>query len=323
MAVFIHHAQVTFGGAVPFFGDYGGQFGPQMFFLISGYLISASAIKYNIRQYIVHRCFRIFPAYWLFFVGIGVYVGALTLASISAKPWHFISNMVLLQHLFPEALKGMDVLHVTWTLTVEVLWYALLPLLLLLFKRIDFKVVVAATLLSTAYVYGAGKGVFDFVFPSIAKDQGMHFLFLENNFLGQLCFFVYGAYIYQQREWLKTFNPVGMCCLAMLMFVLRPYYFAIMNPIFFTGIALSALFIVAIACPPWQFRPAHFISEISYSIYLCHFPILLYVRHVRQVEGFSGALLGLALTLLVSIVSYALVERPGIALGKRIADRLK
>ncbi|MDP2768732.1 MAG: acyltransferase, partial [Giesbergeria sp.] len=131
VSVFIHHAQHVYGGNFPFFGEYGGQFGPQLFFVISGYLISASCQKHSLRDYAIHRIFRIIPAYLFFFIGIGVLTGIINFHRITQLPWEFLANLLLLQQLFPSALISFDVLHVTWTLTVEVLWYALAPLLVI------------------------------------------------------------------------------------------------------------------------------------------------------------------------------------------------
>ncbi len=51
VSVFIHHAQHIYGGNFPFLGEYGGQFGPQLFFLISGYLSQCKLQKHSLRDY--------------------------------------------------------------------------------------------------------------------------------------------------------------------------------------------------------------------------------------------------------------------------------
>jgi len=323
ISVFITHAQHVFGGNFPFFGEYGGQFGPQLFFLISGYLIIASCVKYSLREYALHRIFRIFPAYWLYWGMVGILGGGLALSRVTAEPWGFLVNIAMLQQLFPSKLIYFDILHVTWTLTIEVLWYITAPLLPLFFKRISWQLVVGITVLSTLFVKMSVTGHLNWIYPQIASNPPWRVLFLDNSFLAQLCFFIYGGYIYFHEQALRRFNPLLLTLLFLTIFVLRPYYFSWFNPIFITGIGLSCLFVACLNSQLLQIRVIHYISEISYSVYLCHFPVLLWVHRSLELEGKKGVIVGIAVTLALSTLSYLFIERPGIKLGKRLAFREK
>ncbi len=74
------------------------------------------------------------------------------------------------------------------------------------------------------------------------------------------------------------------------------------------------------------------LGEISYSVYLVHIPILYGV--FRALTKWDEHLFGwkflalalpatLALTLLVSALTYRIIEKPGMALGRRLAKRLE
>lgn len=315
-SVFIHHAQHTFGGNFPFLGNYGGQFGPQLFFIISGYLISASCKKHSLRDYFFHRTFRILPAYLLFFLGIGFTIGGLSIAKISTHPWEFLANLVLWQQLFPTALINFDVLHVTWTLTVEVLWYGLAPLLLLGTRQIRWPTVVFFILLSSVWSYLASRHQLDFIFPGITDtNPGHSYLFLGNHFLSQVCFFIFGAWIYFQQDRLKHWNPTTCFTLGTLIFMLMPYYMAF-NPIFITGIGIGFFMLAAINSQPIKNRAVFFVSETSYSIYLCHFPIILWIHDSLGLNSIAGVSISLLTTAIVSFLSYILIEKPGMKLGR-------
>jgi peptidoglycan/LPS O-acetylase OafA/YrhL len=323
LSVFAHHAQHVFASSIPFFGEYGGQFGPQLFFLISGYLITASCRTYNLKQYVTHRFFRIFPAYWFYFIGIGVLTNVLTSARVLSNPSGLLSNLGLLQQLFPTDLIDYDVLHVTWTLTVEVLWYATLPILLFFFKGISTLMLVVVILLSNGLSFIANLGGLDFVYQAvISQNVAFRYLFVSNHFLVQLQFFILGAYVFERQAYFSKFNAVGMVTLGLFIFLLKPFYF-VFNPMLVTGLGLMCFLIAGVASRSIANTVIVFLSEISYSFYLCHFPIILYLNSKYALMGYWGMMLALAATIVVSTISYLLIEKPGMRLGKRIGDRFR
>lgn len=319
VSVFIHHAQQVFGGSFPFLGEYGGQFGPQLFFLISGYLIYSSCAKYSLRDYAIHRAFRIFPAYWFYLLFFGILTSGITVGKLLAQPLWLVANLTLLQQLFPSALLYFDVLHVTWTLTVELLWYISVPLIFFLFKKISIRVLVASVVFSTLFIIAASMGHFDFVYAEVQKTPSMRYLFIENSYPAQFCFFIFGAFIYSNQDFLKTkFSALASVNLFVLIFLLKPYYLLV-NPLFITGLGLSFFMLACIHSPPLKSRFIFYISEISFSIYLCHFPVILWVRHSLQLTGFVGLITAVGATLTLAAVSYWAIERPGMNIGRRLA----
>ena len=323
VSVFIHHAQAVFGGNFPFLGEYGGQFGPQLFFLISGYLIFASYQKYTLKEYTIHRAFRILPAYWFYFVGVFLWNGLGNVERIREEPLEFLANLTLLQQIFPTALLHFDVLHVTWTLTVELFWYICVPLIYIFWKKITLRFLVASVIISTVFVVVASQGNLDFVYTETQHNWQMRYLFIINSFPVQFCFFVMGAFIYCNQQWLsEKIHVFPAMVLAVFIFLMKPYYLVV-NPLFLTGLGLLFLMIAAIQAKPLQSKIFFFISEISFSIYLCHFPVLLWVHHSLGLQGITGVVTGILLTLLLSTLSYGLIERPGMNWGRRLAHQFR
>jgi peptidoglycan/LPS O-acetylase OafA/YrhL len=315
-AVFIHHAQHVFGGNVPFFGAAGGWFGVQLFFVISGYLIVASYEKHRFAAYVVHRMLRIAPAYLFFFLAIGFASKAITGGAIATDPWAFVVNLIFLQHLFPTALVRFDVLHVSWTLTIEVLWYVVAPLLLVGNGLVRWPTVAVTLLVSTAWSYAASTGALDFMYPGVSDvNPAYAYLFVVNHFFAQTIFFVFGAWIYFHRHAIAHINPVTALCLAILIFVAQPYYL-IFNPVFITGIGIALLLVTALNSEPIRSRFVFLISETSYSIYLCHFPVMLWVRDRLDLKGPTGLALSIAVIMLLALASYVLIEKPFVKLGR-------
>lgn len=323
VSVFIHHAQHVYGGNFPFFGEYGGQFGPQLFFIISGYLISASCQKHSLRDYTIHRIFRIAPAYLFFFIGIGVLTGVINFHRVAQLPLEFLANLLLLQQLFPSALISFDVLHVTWTLTVEVLWYALAPLLMIGNRTLRWPTVLVTVVLSTVWAFSASTHQMDHFFPGITDtNPGYSYLFLGNHFFAQICFFVFGAWIYFQRNKLTQWNPLSALVIGIFIFVLKPYYM-IFNPIFLTGIGIGFLMLAAINSPAIKNKFVFLISETSYSIYLCHFPVILWVHHGLGYDSLRGVVVSVLITITISLLSYIFIEKPGMRFGRQISEKNK
>ena len=86
-------------------------------------------------------------------------------------------------------------------------------------------------------------------------------------------------------------------------------------------IGLMCFLIAAINLPDMKNRLVMLLSETSYSIYLCHFPILLYAGQRFGQGSVAGLATATAATLLLSFVTYKLVEKPGMRLGRLCAQR--
>ena len=319
-SVVCHHLGQVFQWKLPFLGNHGGWFGVQLFFLISGYLIIHSAKQYPIKSYCIHRVLRIFPAYIVSYLGIGLLNNLLSMSRISSEWKEFVANILLLQHLFPGALIHFDVLHVTWTLTVEILWYLLAPLILILFRLSENGVLFGSIVLSTIWVKMATNGTLDFFYQDagVPLTPDIRFLFLQNAFPAQLCFFVMGAYIRHQRERLIQLNPLLLVLLFCILTLLWPEWVHLfVNPGFFSGMGIAALLVLALQSPVLQSGFIKWIADISYSIYLIHFPVALYVSNTFDWVYYLEMLISTVLTLLFASMIYYILEKPMMNLARR------
>lgn len=249
--------------------------------------------------------------------------GVVTPQHIADFPIGFLANLFLLQQLFPKALISFDVLHVTWTLTVEILWYALAPLLLLGNRTVRWPTVLITLFVSTLWAFSASIHALDSMFPGITDTHPGHsYLFIGNHFFSQACFFVFGAWIYFQKNQIASWNPLSALLLGILVFILKPYYF-VFNPIFITGIGLGLLMVAAINSKPIKNRFIYLVSETSYSIYLCHFPVILWVHQGLGLASLEGVIVSITFTLAISIASYLFIEKPGMRWGRVLAAARK
>jgi exopolysaccharide production protein ExoZ len=159
-----HHIFAVTGFRVPYLDNVGGYIGVQLFFILSGYLISESASKHALKEYALHRFFRIFPAYWVAMMVVGLLVGGISVAEVMKHPFSFALAAMNLQQLHAVSLLQMDVLHVTWTLTVEVLWYVLAPLVLIGFRRFAWPLLLAFAIMSVLWSMAATRNQLDFLY---------------------------------------------------------------------------------------------------------------------------------------------------------------
>ena len=166
-----------------------GVIGVPMFFVISGYCISATAQStlrrgHPMKMYFTRRLRRIFPPYWfalgfaLFMVGTIDYVLYPGLLSSEPfpypRPWwflpsHWIGNLTLTEswrfHFFGERLKFM--LQPAWTLCYEEQFYIVVGLILLFGRKRFFTSCAIVTLAAFAIqltkpLFGARIGGFFF-----------------------------------------------------------------------------------------------------------------------------------------------------------------
>jgi peptidoglycan/LPS O-acetylase OafA/YrhL len=275
--------------------------------------------KHSSQDYAIHRFCRIVPAY-LFFLAIGIRAKVITAGAIAADPWAFVVNLGFLQHLFPSAIMKFDVLHVTWTLTVEVLWYVLAPLLVIGNRTLGWPTVLVTLIVSTAWAYTSSIGALNFLYPGVSDVNPSHaYLFVVNHFFAQAIFFVFGAWIYFHRRAVARINPVLSLSLAVLILLAQPYYL-IFNPMFVTGIGIALLLVTALNSQPIRSRLVFFVSETFYSIYLCHFSVMLWVHDSLKMDGWKGAAVSIALTFILGALIYVLIEKPFVRIGRLLTQ---
>lgn len=298
------------------FGRNGGWAGVQLFFVISGYLIVQSAQKYSAREYFLHRFFRIFPAYWFWYIVLGLFSGKLVGSAFNDP--YFYANLVLLQHFIPEAYLRYTFLPPSWTLSVEWVWYILAFILALAGRKLFLPYLMISIVVA---LWWTTSGVqYHPLADSLAKQDPVYvYFFLSNNLIAQLPFFLIGCAIYFYRPHLPTI-PVLLTSVAVLAtFSNWVNYFP--NPIFITGLAIGGIFWAFINMKRSFHGPVvRFLSDTSYSIYLVHYSVIAYVS-TKLEHKYAIVLVSLVCIFTLAYLSYRFIERPFMKWGRRLADR--
>ncbi len=304
-----------------------------LFFILSGFCLAGSADRarrpVELAQFYVRRIFRIHPPYafalataWLasFFYDASRAGGGLTPYLIRRAGVHLPLPELLPYFLYPSPAEYQ--LGPAWTLTVEMHFSFLLPLMLWLTRAAHWSLLLA---LSALPLLDGGR------LPGFL-DYALHFAL--------------GIALFQERErlagWLArapALLQAGLFAAGLFLFA-APFMFDLIFAAGFrfaaSGLAVSAaggtlLLCAALYLPGvrrlLETRPLVFGGRISYSFYLLHYPILILAAGaVRGPLGPLGAALFVGSVLLATSAAAALafpgVERPSIRLGNAVCRAL-
>lgn len=322
--VLIAHYNILTGHDIPYpitpFERLGG------FFAMSGFLMYPSFCKtMSAKKYIINRAIRLMPAYYfaVFFCAFGLStISTLSYQEYfcSADFWSYlIANITTLNWLHPDlpgVFQGDEyVMSVVdgslWTMKVEWTLSLSVPLVLLTIKRFDLnKVYWLLGLVVLSYIY---RLWLQNLYESTGKQI---YAIMGKQFFGQLSYFYLGMIIYFIQDQVYKYKNY-IILIGIPIYILTrniEYSNIILAPILLTLLTLS------ISMLPWNFSGSRSDMNLSYNIYLLHFPIIqlsIYWGINKAPEWLSFGFVVLA-TLLLSLISYYLVERHFYKLRTRI-----
>lgn len=298
-----------------------GVAGVAIFFFISGYVIPMAVRDgFDARSFMIRRVFRIYPLYLvaLALIALAGTSGLLPkLGFVAEAPLRvWLANILLIT----DYVHVRSFLDVSWTLAVELVWYALFAAVILLFgrraaDRLD--VIMPAALVGLALV-------------SLVADTRVPLgrpLMIYAAVLGFQCF-RHGAEEIDTPRLARSicvFVAVALFCNYVAFGVFAHHNLTLAQSIG-PWIAATALFLIWVLYR--RLREARVLNvgvlpllgAMSYSIYLLH-PLgtALADRYVPDALQIPVAI---ALTFALSWVGYRFVERPGITLGRKAVQRL-
>ena len=317
---------VLFHAGVQGFG--GGYVGVDVFFVISGYLITSIILaeqadgSFSLAGFYERRARRILPALftvlllclpfaWLWMLPNLLQEFADSLVAVST----FVSNLFFMR--LPgyfDSPAGLKPLLHTWSLAVEEQYYLFFPLFLLLCMRFARRLLVpaliAVALLSLALAQAGAdttqEGIFYFT-PARVWE-------LMLGALAALYHFPRGFVVHRPL----IAQPAALLGLALIVFSVVIFDHDTPWPSIDTlvpaaGTALVILFAseATLVGRLLSWRGLVFVGLISYSLYLWHQPLLAFAR-VRSIEEPGEALLLslCLLALLLAILTWHFIERP-------------
>ena len=309
-----------------------GDFGVDLFFVISGFLITtlllreqARAGRISLSGFYLRRGLRIFPAYYAV---IALYVGVVAVVERNPEGQAFFENLPAFLTYTSNWFVASDqfvpdhrvIFYFAWSLATEEQFYLFWPSLIILFGRRWYLSVAAISGLMVADL------AMQFLLRSGALDFGLNWNRVATSIETPICLGCILAYVlHRPRSFAWAYRWLGQAwALPALLLVLLACcaFTAIPSVLCYVVMAL----VVGACCirpdsgARWLLSnaPVRYLGTISYGMYLLHMLSLNTAKRLTGGDGWLFLLTGLAITIVAATLSYRFLETPFLRLKERI-----
>lgn len=288
LMVLAFHAQAPFA--------LGGYVGVDLFFVLSGYLITSLLLAerertgtINLPAFYLRRARRLYPAL-LFMLAVVIPLAGIVYPLRN----HWLDGLLAATYLTDYAplwIGSSPVVSHTWSLSIEEQFYLLWPLVILLAKR-PLPALVVLYVAGTLWRFMAGAEWVD------------AYLRFDTHFTGLVLGAILACVPIKAPRSLFFIGFAGMLALCVTTYWRDPNHAALLLAI--EGFA--AMMVVGASTQGWlAWRSVVWIGQLSYGIYLWHYPLMKFVR-ADWPWWQTLAVMGTA-SVLLAWLSYVTVER--------------
>ncbi len=330
ISVVIYHTQLKLNNSVIFSG---GFLGVDIFFVISGYLICSIIFKeliekksFSFKNFFVRRAKRILPALiFLIFVSSLVSYFILQPSALINFSKSSISSIFFSSNIFFWQIDSMymaesqllsPLLH-TWSLSVEEQFYLFFPILIFLILKIDKKILLPLMLLlmvlSIFSTWYGSKNHIIFNFYSITSR------IWELGIGSLIAYFEY----FKKKKFSFSQKINEIICFFSLIIIIYFFIFPVFpnrHPTIYTIIPIVSVSLIILLSDKTSFFKSIlsnnflvFTGLISYSLYLWHYPVLSFSRHIFINTDFENniilKLFLILISIILSLISYFFIEK--------------
>jgi len=309
LMVVLGHFKLLSGTAFPSFPFNLADAAVDAFFVVSGFLIAGSFERSRgVMAFYTRRVFRLVPMY----AAVVLLQTAIMLALLPGGPFsarhdtlrYLVVNLCFanfLQYDIGGVLRGLHVPGINpslWTLKIELGFYLIVPVVFLAARRWGW-IALALIFVSSA---GYDATMLHFGLARYAKQLP-----------GAMQFFVVGMALYLYGQRIRISAPLALAVTAA--FLAAWTWFSPIPPGLCPLVVGAFVFCVALRTPAVPLG-----SDMSYSVYLLHGPIIQTLILLGLFTDRLWMLAAIVATVLaLSALSERAIERPGIAVGKHLS----
>lgn len=283
------------------------KFAVEGFFAISGFLVTKSYLRSkNNFEYAEKRFRRIYPAYLnvvFFCLCISACISSFDTANFFARTEtlkYFVYNALFLNFMQPTLSSVFDSNPIQtlngslWTIKIEVMLYFFVPSLIYLFNKGVIRTTLLAYVLSVCWVY-----FFTHLYHGNMGEE------MARQFPAQLSYFVFGACFAVNKTILSQLKWLALLSFIMLFATNNSYVKLLIDPIAYSSI------VIYLSTAAYTNLNLGKYGDISYGIYLYHFPIiqLLIFFKIFALNAYLGLALVFILTIFTALASWHLIEK--------------
>lgn len=331
LLVILSHASLSGIDMIPGVDMSGtGKSGVWLFFLLSSFLLMHQFLTLDAERrldgaawwrYAWRRLLRIYPLYVIFLL-------VCWLVPVKTLIPHMAGAGVLAH------LAVVDAQWHTWSIAVELKYYLLLPFLVLAYVHVARRRFLAATLLA-----GAGIGVREWLAPEFHVYALSTYLaiFLTGSWLAIAHRHLSEHHVSRSPGFRRTCGVVAVALFALLMAMTPSIWGKLFDTaiplnhwhrsytlfsLLWGGVLLGALLAPSAVQKAFAWLPLRVLGVVSFSAYLWHAIVLENLDWLPDWGAGAQAALVFASIVLVSVISYLLIERPFLRIGgKRSRER--
>jgi peptidoglycan/LPS O-acetylase OafA/YrhL len=317
-----------------------------LFFVLSGFVLSLPMLSGRPQTYLTFVVRRVFRIYLPYLAALAASVGgAYWLHGMDTRNtwWHFFWSEPVNWQLVWQHVRFLGVYDTRqfnspiWSLVHEMRISLIFPFLCALVLRFssNWSLVIGFGLTVAAGIMEKPPFQLDWQFAESIHIAG---LFVLGTLLARERVRLGGWFLSKPLRFVAVLISAGVAGLSLYLFAgLRLLgFFAGLFPDaltctrhWFAAIVAGGLMIISISSVSWKralsLPPMRFLGEVSYSLYLWHFVVMLYCVHLLygKVPLWSILCLSLALSLLVAWWSYRWIEVPSMNAGRRLSNAFR
>ncbi|WP_238562054.1 acyltransferase family protein [Pantoea dispersa] len=303
----VHSAEVTRNADIRFLAHFlNSDFAVKGFFAISGFLIAKSYLRSkSLTSYFIKRAQRILPAY--IFTIIMCFVIGMCLTTLPLMDFlknketlkYLVANFSFLNFIQPS-LPGVFTNNPNqpldgslWTIKAELTLYVLLPFIVPLLKRSPLKVWSVIFIISCAWYF-----YFTALYSGPKADT------LAKQFIALSSYFFFGSLLAVHQPTFDRLKEITIVSLVVFLLFKSTDYAFIVEPVAFSAVVI--LFSTSL-CK--EIKISQY-GDLSYGMYLYHWPIIQVLQHfgVFDANAFAGLGLTIVMTLALAYTSWNLLE---------------